>query len=238
GEERGLRAQEPPRLAPPPVARAVRALDAIGEVTAPVRALMLVDTSWSMRRRVPGTSGSRAALVGRLVREGIGALPGGSSAGIWRFADGLDGERPYREVLEIGPITGRSAKIRAASGDLAIDVGGRTRLRESVLAAYRAAASHASAAEPGLVVLITDGGADSGSLGLDGLVAALEEEFDRKRPVAVAAVGFGPDADRAELTRIAAATGGRAYLAGTVSRARQAVRDAVTRRPCAVECRD
>ncbi|WP_158578882.1 substrate-binding and VWA domain-containing protein [Spongiactinospora rosea] len=237
-EERGLRAQEPPRLAPLPVARAARALDAIGEVTAPVRVLMLVDTSWSMRRRVPGTAGTRAALAGRLVREGIGVLPEGSSVGIWRFAHGLDGGRPYREVLEIGPVTGRSAKIRAASAGLATGVGGRAGLRESVLAAYREAVSHASADEPGLVVLITDGGPDSGSLGLDELVAALGEESDAKRPVAIAAVGFGPDAGRAELTRIAAATGGRAYLAGTVPRARQAIRDAVTRRPCAVECRD
>ena len=64
------------------------------------------------------------------------------------------------------------------------------------------------------VILLTDGeNDDPGSLSLQELVNTLERERDPARPVAVIAIGMGPEADAQALRRIAAATGGRSYVA-------------------------
>ena len=64
------------------------------------------------------------------------------------------------------------------------------------------------------MVLLTDGrNEDPGSLALPQLLHTLRAERDPARPVAVIAIGVGPDADAEALGRIVAATGGRSYSA-------------------------
>ncbi|MDF5756524.1 substrate-binding and VWA domain-containing protein [Spongiactinospora sp. TRM90649] len=226
--ERGLRADEPARLAPLPPERTARALNSLGALTAPVRAVVLVDASASMRRAFAGGSSTRIDVAARLVREAAGRLPQGSHAAVWRFGAGLGSARPYRELLALGPVRGRSAEIRTVTRHLPTGVVGDTGLKEPVLAAFRELSARGSD-RPGLVLLITDGARDTGTPDLDDLVAMLESEYDPERPVAVAVIDLGAEAGRRDLNRIAEATGGTAHVARDTRQAGQAVLDALTR---------
>ena len=61
---------------------------------------------------------------------------------------------------------------------------------------------------------MTDGAnEDPGSISLPHLVAQLKAMQDPARPVRIIAIGISGDADLTALSRIAAATGGKAFLA-------------------------
>ena len=91
---------------------------------------------------------------------------------------------------------------------------GGTGLYDTALAAIRTLQDDYEARAINSVVLLTDGeNEDPGSLSLEELVQTIERERDPARPIQVIAIGMGPDADANALRRIAAATGGRSYVA-------------------------
>ena len=91
---------------------------------------------------------------------------------------------------------------------------GGTGLYDTTLAAVRAVRAGYDDEAVNSVVLLTDGrNEDPGSLALPQLLHTLRAERDPARPVAVIAIGVGPDADAEALSRIVAATGGRSYVA-------------------------
>jgi hypothetical protein len=85
--------------------------------------------------------------------------------------------------------------------------------------------------------VITDGGdSDRHSIGLQGLLHQLRKENDPSRPVAVFAIAYGPSGDVATLSKISAATGGRAYAAPDPRMINQVLADAIGRRACSPSC--
>ena len=105
-------------------------------------------------------------------------------------------------------------RARARADELVNLTGGGTGLYDTTLAAYRQALRDYSKPYSNAVVLMTDGANDDpGSISRPSLIAQLKRLHDPERPVRIVAIGISDEADLTALRKIAAATGGTAFLA-------------------------
>jgi len=178
--------------------------------------LAVIDVSGSMAGPVPG---SRATKIDLVKQAAVGALPLFSDEdrlGIWQFSSGQAGNRAYRPVVPLGPmsdpVNGTPRRQALAAGLQRMRPGGRTGLYESTLAAVDYLRRHWIRDRINSVVLLSDGQDDNTGSGLTlaSLVKRLRAANDR-RPVPVMTIAYGPDADANALRQIAGATKGATY---------------------------
>ena len=188
-------------------------------LTVPSRILGVFDVSGSMDEVAGGRT--RVSLASEASAASMGMFADHSQVGMWAFSVGLGGpDRDYRELVPIRRLDARvggESQRQALGGALAELPGltyGGTGLYDTTLAAVRAVRAGYDDEAVTSVVLLTDGrNVDPGSLALPQLLHTRRAERDPARPVAVIAIGVGPDADAEALSRIVAATGGRSYVA-------------------------
>ncbi|XVV02598.1 substrate-binding domain-containing protein [Actinosynnema sp. CA-248983] len=174
---------------------------------------ILMDVSGSMGQAVPGTGKNRMAVTVGATEAGFGIVKSTTKVGVWLFSTNLDGDRDHRELLPVKTVaehlaTGSPEKLRSVR---AIE-GGATGLYDSVLAGYRSARENWESGRLNVVVVMTDGrNEDPAGISRETLLAELAALQDPRRPLPVVALGIGGDADLAELTEIASATGGKAF---------------------------
>ena len=207
----------------------------------PSRMLTVVDVSLSMRAPVPGAGTNRVQLAGRAAAAVHDLLPDSSSAGLWAFAQHLDGDRPYRQLVPVEPLgtpdagaTHRRVLHERLLGMESALAGGGTGLYATALAAVRAQRAGYDAQAANLVLLLTDGQNDSDDpLTLEETVQALRADAaaSADRPVRLVCIGIGPDTDGDTLRALAAATGGSAYQADSPGQLQSVLYDAIARRP-------
>ncbi|TQM73866.1 substrate-binding and VWA domain-containing protein [Thermopolyspora flexuosa] len=240
----GLRAKEPTRIPNPDAATTLRGLLQARLIVADTRALLLIDVSGSMDRKVPGTKLTRAKAIVRLAEEGVQALPKGSEVGLWVFASKLDGDKDYRELVPIAPldekVDGRTHKdaVIEELRRLPRKTKGDTGLYDSVLAAFRAAAENPVPNKLTSIVVFTDGkNEDDDGISLKELLSTLRREFEPTQPVTVSIVGYGRGIEYDELRQIAAATNGVAKVAKDFDEAERIFLSLIAQRAC-MECED
>jgi ABC-type molybdate transport system substrate-binding protein len=211
---RDMRTNAAPRPAGPPAPEAMYGvLQAWAGANLSARVQVLLDVSGSMAATVPGTGRSRMALTLEAATQGLGLFKPTTEIGLWLFSTKLDGDKDYKELLPMRPI---SQQI-AAGGVQTLQAvkpkpGGATGLYDSVLAAYQNARQSWQLGRINVVVVLTDGrNEDSDSIGLPGLLAELSRLQDPRKPLPVIGIGIGPDIDATELRQISAATGGEAF---------------------------
>lgn len=177
------------------------------------RDLVLLDVSGSMNEQVPGTGKTRLGITLQAAELGIGLFKKTSKFGVWLFSTDLDGDKDYKELLPMLPVTehvagGAIEKLRGVQAK----PNGNTGLYDSVLAAYQSARQNWEPGRLNVVIVLTDGQNDNASgITRDALLAELAKLQDPRRPLQVIGIGIGPDVDPAELQAISAATGGNAY---------------------------
>lgn len=179
------------------------------------RLQVLLDVSGSMAEQVPGTGQSRMAVTVQAAAAGLGMFKPTTKLGMWLFSTDLDGDKDYQVLLPVRPMA-----EHLAGGVLDVVRGietlpaGNTALYDTVLAAYQDSVRNWEPGRINTVVVMTDGKDDNAStITLDRLVAELAKLQDPRRPLKLIGIGIGPDVDRAELTAIAQATGGQAFVA-------------------------
>ncbi|WP_344738437.1 hypothetical protein [Microbacterium awajiense] len=207
-------------------------------LTAPSRMLSLNDVSGSMDE--PATADlSRIDLFEQAAVRAINSLSSDSSIASWVFSSRRIGGQDWQEVVPMGPLSDpahKQAMIDAANGLDGL-VGGGTGLYDSVLAAVSYMRETYVPGQVNLVLLNTDGfNEDDDGLDLSALLAELEKLHDPANPVAVIAIGYGPDTDQSALEQIAAATDGAAYQALEPTDITTVLVDAVTQRGCRPYC--
>ena len=244
GGRLGLQAKEPVRLQDPDAATTLRSLLQSRLIVADTRALLLIDVSGSMDRKVPGTKLTRAKAIVRLAEEGVRALPKGSEVGLWVFSSKLDGKKDYRELVPLGPldekIDGRTHKeaVIEELRKLPRRTKGDTGLYDSVLAAFRAASENPVPNKLTSIVVFTDGkNEDDNGISRKELLETLRKEFVPTQPVTVSIIGYGRGIDADELSEIAAATKGVARVANNFDEAEQIFLSLIAQRAC-MECED
>lgn len=207
-------------------------------LTAPSRMLSLNDVSGSMLQ--PATADMRRIdLFEQAAVRAINSLSDDSSLATWVFSSRRIGGQDWQEIVPFGSLGDPAHKqltIDTANG-LDSLVGGGTGLYDSVLAAVSYMRETYVPGQVNLVLLNTDGfNEDDEGLDLPGLLAELELLRDPAKPVAVIAIGYGPDTDQAALEQIAAATDGAAYQALEPTDIGTVLIDAVTQRGCRPNC--
>ncbi|SHM54189.1 substrate-binding domain-containing protein [Cryptosporangium aurantiacum] len=183
--------------------------------------LATIDTSGSMTDRAPDGSGTRMQVVQEACIRAITLFSPESGVGLWKFATELDGDKDYRQLVPLGPIGGalsdgtprRAALETAIRRDLTPK--GATGLYDTMYAAFRNVQAHWQPGRLNLLVLMTDGKNEDDGLTRAQLVQRLRQIAQPDKPVQVIAIGFGSDADLAELNAITQAVGGKAYRANS-----------------------
>lgn len=206
---------------PAPAAADVnRTLTTWNAVALPSRMLAVIDVSGSMLARVP-TAGNatRAQVTVEASRQGLALFDDSWAVGVWTFSTLLDGNRDYRELVPIGPLSTNRGQLLGALGQIKPKPGGQTGLYDTVLAAYRRVQTDWDPGRINSIVLMTDGqNQDSNGVPLPKLLTELKKIVDPKRPIQVIIIGIGPEVDRAELQQITKATGGGVFIASDPSK--------------------
>ncbi|MDW4571419.1 VWA domain-containing protein [Microbacterium sp. M3] len=207
-------------------------------LTAPSRMLSLNDVSGSMFQ--PATADMRRIdLFEQAAVRAVNSLSADSSLATWVFSSRRIGGQDWQEIVPFGPLGDPAHKQRTIDTANGLDslVGGGTGLYDSVLAAVQYMRDTYVPGQVHLVLLNTDGyNEDDEGLDLPGLLAQLEALRDPSKPIAVIAIGYGPDTDQAALEQIAAATDGAAYQALQPTDIGTVLIDAVTQRGCRPNC--
>ena len=229
----GIDPARPTLVTLPLVEQATEVLRTWSAVTLDVRMLALIDVSGSMDAGSGAAGRTRIELARDAARTALQLYPDTTDVGLWAFSIQQAPPNDWAELVPMGRLgtAGHRAALDAAVTSLPSRTTGGTGLNDSVLAAYRALRDAYDPGRINSVVLLTDGrDEDPDGVDEDTLLRTLLAEADPARPVSVMAIGMGPDVDFAALQRIAAATGGKAYLASDPADIRGVFLDAIIRR--------
>ena len=178
------------------------------------RVEVLIDVSGSMNAIVPALGKTRLAVTIDAAARGLNLFEPTTTLGLWTFANRLDGDRDYRQILPVtpvpqllsGPALETLKSIRAIRGR-------HTGLYDSVLGLFEEARQNWEPDRLNVVMLLTDGNNDDpAGISREDLLRRLAAESDPARPVRVIGVAVGPDANPTPLQEIAHATGGRSFV--------------------------
>ncbi len=217
-------------------------LDAAEKTLAAVRQdaklTTVVDVSGSMAWGIDGKGSpgpSRMDIARAAALEGLALYPATTQVDLWAFSEKLDGPTPYRTVVPTVTLD-PAGQQRLLAGLASLKPTGGTALYTTTLAAVRAAQASWVEGRVNAVVVLSDGADSENVLSLDQTVATLRAEARPDRPVPVITIAFGPDADRAAMAALSAATGGAAYRATSPDQIHQVFLDAVGQRACRPAC--
>ncbi|MEP6631851.1 MAG: substrate-binding domain-containing protein, partial [Lapillicoccus sp.] len=175
----------------------------------------VVDISGSMAWGIDGKGSpgpSRMDIARAAALEGLSLYPATTQVDLWAFSEKLDGDKPYRVVVPTVTLDA-GGKQQLLAGISSLQPTGGTGLYTTTLAAVRAAQASWVEGRVNAVVILSDGADSENAQSLDQVVATLRAEAKPDRPVPVITIAFGPDADRAAIAALSAATGGAAYRA-------------------------
>jgi hypothetical protein len=158
---------------------------------------VLVDTSPAMGG--DGVNAVRNALNGEVNRTVSGSL------GLWAYAAGLDGDKPYKQLVPVVRIDQSIDQLHTGISKLAS--GNGNQLYSSILAVYQSVLANYQDGKHNRVVVVVAGRNDGG-LTIDQLRTQLGQLKDSKRPVPVNIIAVGTNVDHDQLSGIAQDTGG------------------------------
>jgi Bacterial extracellular solute-binding protein/von Willebrand factor type A domain len=184
------------------------------------RVEVLIDVSGSMNAVVPKLGKTRLAVTLDAAARGLRLFEPTTTLGLWTFANRLDGERDYRQVMPVTPIPQLLAGpgLEALRSIRAVP-GGYTGLYDSVLGLYEEARRNWEPGKLNVVVVLTDGDNDDpAGIGREELVRRLTADADPARPVPVIGLAIGRDVDPSPLAEIARVTGGRSFVVSDPAR--------------------
>ncbi len=176
--------------------------------------LAVIDISGSMAEKV-GTK-TRMQLTIEAAAGGLSLFPDSAQLGLWTFSTTIGQDKAdYKPLVPIAPLSKRqrSKIVDQLKIQHPIPNGG-TGLYDTAIAAVRQVRQDYKSNAVNTVLLFTDGkNDDPGSPTLAEAVQALKAGQDDSRPVRIIALGIGPEANIDELSALAGATGGTAYVA-------------------------
>jgi hypothetical protein len=176
--------------------------------------LAVIDVSGSMAEKVGNKT--RWQLTVEAAASGLNLFPDNAELGLWTFSTkiGTD-DADYKPLVPIAPLSkNQRAKIVGQLSAQHPIVGGGTGLYDTAIAAMQAVRKDYKSNAVNTILLFTDGkNDDPNSPTLAQTVQTLQAQQDPARPVRIIALGIGPETNADELSTLAQATGGQAYVA-------------------------
>ncbi len=244
GASSGTTTKLPRKLPSPTAAQVEEVMQAWSKLGLAIRMLAIFDVSGSMAEKIPGTKLTRMQGTAQAAQAGLGLLSDDNDLGLWEFSTNMDGAKPYKPLIPVGPLNQRAGSVTRRQlvqnglDKLQPKKNGDTALYRTILAAYRYMKNTYQPDKINSILLLTDGVNDDkgGMTDIRQAVAQLNKEFDPKKPVKVLMLGFGKGADRTELTKLADATQGDAYVAYTLPDVQKFLLQAISKRLCTSGC--
>jgi hypothetical protein len=210
------------QVAPPASAsEAPTALQAWNTIALGSRNLALVDVSAAMAVPASPSDPTGPTLeqeMSQTAALGLQLFAESSHIGLWEFADHLNGQLPYKQLVSIGPMLGnigvvsRRTDLANISEQLKPTGGSNVALYGSILDAYEYMQNTYQAKYINTVVVLTSGVENApGDITGPQLVAKLTKLSNPSRKVTVIIIIFGQSTIYHELQKIAHTTGGQAY---------------------------
>ena len=184
-------------------------------ISLPARMLAVVDVSGSMLEPVPTANNvTRMAVTSEAARKGMSLFDDSWAVGLWTFSTKLDGDKDYKELVPIGPLTSQRTALLQALSTIKPKPQGDTGLYDTILAGYKAVQDGWDGGRINSLVVLTDGQNDDAvSLTIDQLIAELQKIADPSRPIMVILIGMGTTVAKAEMERITKTIGGGTFVA-------------------------
>ena len=193
-------------------------LQAWGRVRIGFRLLALLDVSGSMAQPAGPAGPTRMQEMVSAAGEGLLLFPGTTRMGLWEFASGLDGRKPYRPLVPIGPLAAeaglinRRQQIQQINQTLQPRPGTTASMNNTILAAYRYMIATYDRKRANSVLIMTGGADDAaGDISAGKLLKKLRAIAGPNRRVALLFNVFGQSSHFAAMQRLAKATGGAAF---------------------------
>ncbi|HZB32131.1 MAG TPA: substrate-binding domain-containing protein [Streptosporangiaceae bacterium] len=233
-----------PRLvaAAPKPGQVDEALQAWNRLGLGTNILVLTDVSRSVGQEIPGAGETRLRLGIRAALLGLQLFPNDTNIGLWQYAERLDGDKPYKQLVPIGPITqrlgghSRRAELRRIAQQTR-PTDQPAEMNDTILAAYRELKRTWRPDKfNAMLVMASTNDNTPGGMSTGALLDAIREEADLQRPVQIIFVAFGTDIDTAAMERIAQATGGGVYSTRDPNQIINVFMDSIARRLCTPDC--
>jgi Ca-activated chloride channel family protein len=202
-------------------------------VTVPGRVLAVYDISESMLTKVPTAGGlTRAQVTQKASVQGLSLFDDNWEVGMWVFSTKLVGKRPWRQLVNISPLSSARGELQNSITQIIPKVNGATGLYDTALAAYKEVQEGWEAGRINSVILFTDGqNQNADGITLPSLVSQLTKLKDPKRPVRMVFIGIGDEVNRKELETIANATSaGGVFIAEDPAKISQIFLEAIATR--------
>ncbi|MFF0344553.1 substrate-binding and VWA domain-containing protein [Kribbella sp. NPDC004875] len=193
--------------------------------------LAVIDVSGSMAEKVGNKT--RWQLTVEAAAGGLKLFPDTAQLGLWTFSTTIGTDKAdYKPLVPIAPLSkNQRAKIIGQLSTQHPIAGGGTGLYDTAIAAVRTVRQDYKSNAVNTILLFTDGkNDDPGSPTLQQAVQTLQGLQDPSRPVRIIALGMGPEANADELSTLAQATGGQAYVARNPSDLKNVFIDALQSR--------
>jgi Ca-activated chloride channel homolog len=168
----------------------------------PANVMMVFDNSASMAEENK-LEQAKAGLKG-FFRESAGQ----DRVGLIKFSSEIT------QLVPIGPMRGNRAKLIAAAEDILPEED--TRVRDATMAGVEAVEAELDREAINAVVVLTDGQDTASDRSGYDVIKALEQQGRRESgQIRVFTIAYGRDANKSELAKYAAASGGKSYEGGT-----------------------
>ena len=164
---------------------------------------VLIDVSGSMNAVVPKLGKTRLAVTLDAAARGLNLFEPTTTLGLWTFANRLDGERDYRQVMPVTPVPQLlSGPGLEALRSIRAVPGGHTGLYDSVLGLYEEARRNWEPGKLNVVVVLTDGDNDDpAGIGREELCAVSPPTPTRPAPCRSSGWRSAPTSTRARWRR-------------------------------------
>jgi hypothetical protein len=214
----GLSSQVLQHAAIPSPIEAQTTLQVWGKLGLGSRDLVLIDTSAAMATPVPPSGLTVEQVLTKTAVLGLSLFPDSTQMGEWQIASHLDGDKPYQQLLDVGPLPADLGLITRRQELQHIDetlrpVQKPLALYDSILAAYKKMLRSYKPNYSNAVIVLTAGVDDPrvDHTSADELVAKLRKLFNPNRKVEVVILMLGTAGDFPAMQRITSVTGGAAF---------------------------
>ncbi|MEU4721884.1 substrate-binding domain-containing protein [Nonomuraea dietziae] len=246
-EDKGFAAAAPQALPSPDAKNVASMAQMWSRLNLGTRMLALLDVSGTMAYPVPGTGMTRMQAITKIAGEGLALFEADSEIGVWSFSTLLDGQKDYKELISVGPLSEmvdgvpRKQILGQQLATVQPKATGDTGLNDTLMAAYSEMKSTYERDKINTILILTDGAGNddpTGKVTNAQMVEFLKKEYDPKRPVNLLIIAFGPDAPKGkkQMDAMAEASGGEAYIAANILDVRKFFVQGMKRRLCAPNC--
>ncbi len=239
----GLQTSQPKLTRSPAPGLAETSLQVWQRLSLGSRDLVLLDVSEQMATPVAANGTTLEQVLTKAASLGLSQFPDSTQMGIWAFASHLDGNRPYKQLVPVGPLPAplglitRRQQITQATQQGKPVAGAPAALYSSILAAFKSMTASYQPRYANAVLVMTAGIDNAkGDMSAATLVRHLRTLYNPKRRVEIIPLMLGNAGNFAALQQIANATGGQAFEITSPSQIRGAFFSAIARRLCSPNC--